>query len=138
MNLSSWPALEPIQPPIQWVPGVLSLVLKQPGREAYHWPSSTVEFNIDTLLPSPQKYALMNYLWRDNFFFTLWLYSPHWTQAPSLWGSSSHIIWHTYPVWLLWTSDQPVAEAATYTIHNKHTRRTSIPSLRLEPAISAK
>ena len=27
---------------------------------------------------------------------------------------------HTHPVGLLWTSDQLVAEAATYTTHNKH------------------
>jgi hypothetical protein len=31
-------ALEPTQPPIQWVPGVLSLGVKQPGREADHSP----------------------------------------------------------------------------------------------------
>lgn len=48
---------------------VLFLVLKRLGREAYHWPSSTAEFNIDTLLPSPQKGALMNYSGRDNAFF---------------------------------------------------------------------
>lgn len=52
--------------------GFLFLVLKRPGRESYHWPSSTVEFNIDTLLPSPQKDALMNYSGRDNAFFILY------------------------------------------------------------------
>jgi hypothetical protein len=29
-------ALGPTQPPIQWVPGVLSLEVKRPGREADH------------------------------------------------------------------------------------------------------
>jgi hypothetical protein len=29
-------ALGPIQPPIQWVPGALSLGIKRPGREADH------------------------------------------------------------------------------------------------------
>jgi len=36
-------ALGPIQPPIQWVPGVLSLGLKRPGSEADHSPPSNVK-----------------------------------------------------------------------------------------------
>jgi hypothetical protein len=39
----STPALEPIQPPIQWVPEFLSLVVKRPECEAYHSPPSTAE-----------------------------------------------------------------------------------------------
>jgi hypothetical protein len=35
--------LVPAQLPIQWIPGVLSLVVKRPGREADHSPSSCVE-----------------------------------------------------------------------------------------------
>jgi hypothetical protein len=31
-------ALEPTQPPIQWVPGALSVGVKRPGREADHIP----------------------------------------------------------------------------------------------------
>jgi hypothetical protein len=31
-------ALRPTQPPIQWVPGVLSLGVKRSGREADHAP----------------------------------------------------------------------------------------------------
>ena len=38
---------------------------------------------------------------------------------------------------LLCTSDQHVAEAATYTTHSKHKRRTSMPSVGFEPAIPA-
>jgi hypothetical protein len=36
-------ALGPIQPPIQWVPGALSLGVKRPGREADHYPPSSSE-----------------------------------------------------------------------------------------------
>jgi len=35
---------------------------------------------------------------------------------------------------LLWTSDQPVAEAATNITCNRHNRRTCIASMRFEPA----
>jgi hypothetical protein len=49
--------------------------------------------------------------------------------------SRSHTNKHTHPAELLWTSDQFAAEAATYTIHNKHIRRTSIPSAGFELAI---
>jgi hypothetical protein len=45
--------------------------------------------------------------------------------------SRSHTIRHTHTraraVGLLWTSDQHVAEAATYTTHNKHKKQTSKP-----------
>jgi hypothetical protein len=36
-------ALEPAQPPIQWVPGALSLGVEQPGREADHLAPSSAE-----------------------------------------------------------------------------------------------
>jgi hypothetical protein len=36
-------ALGPTQPPIQWVPGTLSLGVKRPGREADHSPPSSAE-----------------------------------------------------------------------------------------------
>jgi hypothetical protein len=36
-------ALGPIQPPIQWVPGALSLGVKRPGRKADHSPPSSAE-----------------------------------------------------------------------------------------------
>jgi hypothetical protein len=35
--------LGPTQPPIQWVPGALSLKVKRPGREANHLPPSSAE-----------------------------------------------------------------------------------------------
>jgi hypothetical protein len=40
---ASRPALEPTQPPIQWVPGAFSLGLKRPGREDDHSPPSSAE-----------------------------------------------------------------------------------------------
>jgi hypothetical protein len=52
--------------------------------------------------------------------------------------SRSHTIRHLpQTVGLLWTSDQLVAEAATYKTHNKQKGRTSMPSAELEPTISA-
>ena len=46
--------------------------------------------------------------------------------------------WHTRtPGRTLWTNDRLVAEAATHTVHNKHDRRTYIPSSGFEPAIPA-
>jgi hypothetical protein len=41
----SRPALGPIQPPIQWVLGALSLGVKRKGREADHLPPSSAEVN---------------------------------------------------------------------------------------------
>jgi hypothetical protein len=40
---ASRPAVGPTQPPIQWVPGTLSLRVNQPGREADHLPPSSAE-----------------------------------------------------------------------------------------------
>ena len=42
---------------------------------------------------------------------------------------------HTHPIGPLYTSDQLVAEGATYTTHNKHKIRKSMPSARFKPAI---
>jgi len=36
-------ALDPTQPPIQWIPGALSLGIKRQEREADHSPLSSVE-----------------------------------------------------------------------------------------------
>jgi hypothetical protein len=36
-------ALRPTQPPIQWVPGAISLGVKWPGREADHTPPSSTK-----------------------------------------------------------------------------------------------
>ena len=49
--------------------------------------------------------------------------------------SRSHTIRHTHPVGPLWTRDQLVAKASTYTTQNKHKRRTAMPSSEFEPLI---
>ena len=49
----------------------------------------------------------------------------------------SHTIRHTQPVGLLLMSNQLVTEATTYTTHNIHKRRTSMPSAGFETAIPA-
>jgi hypothetical protein len=49
------------------------------------------------------------------------------------WHTITYI--HTHTVGLLWTTDQPVAEATAYTTHSKRKRRTSMPSAGFKPAI---
>jgi hypothetical protein len=54
-------ALELTQPPIQWEPGALSLVVKRPGHEADHSsPSSAEVKNVWTSTSTPQ-YAFMTW-----------------------------------------------------------------------------
>jgi hypothetical protein len=51
----SRPALGPTQPPIQWVPGTLSLGVKRPAREADHSPPPSAEVkNVWSYTPTPQ------------------------------------------------------------------------------------
>jgi hypothetical protein len=47
------------QPPVQWVPGTLSLGVKRPGREADHSPPSCTEFKECLELTSTPQYAFM-------------------------------------------------------------------------------
>jgi hypothetical protein len=56
---ASRPALEPTQPPIQWVPGALSLEVKRPGLEADHSPPSSVEVKNASSYTSTPQYAFM-------------------------------------------------------------------------------
>jgi hypothetical protein len=42
-TIASRTDLGPTQPPIQWIPGVLSLGVKRPGREADHSPPPSAE-----------------------------------------------------------------------------------------------
>jgi hypothetical protein len=69
-------ALGPTQPPIQWVPGALSLGVKRPGREADHSPppSAEVKEGVDLYLHSSNtpswRGAQLKH--RDNFTFTFY------------------------------------------------------------------
>jgi hypothetical protein len=47
----SRPALEPTQPPIQWVPGALSLGVKLPEREADHSHPHSAEIKMRGAIP---------------------------------------------------------------------------------------
>jgi hypothetical protein len=67
---ASRPALGPPQPPIQWVPGPLSLGVKRPEREANHSPPSSAEIKLRGAIPplpnTPScRDAQLNH--RDNF-----------------------------------------------------------------------
>jgi hypothetical protein len=66
-------ALEPTQPPIQWVPGTLSLGIKRPGREADHSPPSSAEVKNAWSYTSTLQYVFIAWClvkYRDNFTFT--------------------------------------------------------------------
>jgi hypothetical protein len=68
------PALGSTQPPIQWVPGALSLEVKRPGRETDHSLPSSAKFkNVWNYTFTPQydfmAWCLVKH--RDNFTFYL-------------------------------------------------------------------
>jgi hypothetical protein len=69
----SRPALGLTQPPIQWIPGALSLGLKRPGREADHSPPSSAEVKNAWSYTSTPQYVFVAWCLvkhRDNFTFT--------------------------------------------------------------------
>jgi hypothetical protein len=49
----------PTQPPIQWVPGALSLVVKRPGREADHSPPSSAKVRMRGAIPPLPQFSFM-------------------------------------------------------------------------------
>jgi hypothetical protein len=109
-------ALEPTQPPIQWVWGVLSLGIKRPGREADHLPLSSVEVkNVwgYTSAPNtpPCRGAQLKH--RDNFRFTFYLTLP----------CRRRVIWLRTPPPLPWdTSAITVTSVSDY--HSINTVRS--------------
>jgi hypothetical protein len=76
-------ALGPTQPPIHWVPGALSLVVKRPGREADHSPPSSAEVEewVEIYLHSPNtpSWSDAQLKHRDNFTFT---FLTDWRNPP--------------------------------------------------------
>jgi hypothetical protein len=65
--------LGPTQPPIQWVPGALSLAVKRPVREADHSPPSSAEVKefVELYLHSPIRlHGGAQLKHRDNFTFS--------------------------------------------------------------------
>jgi len=56
---ASRPILDPTRPPIYWVPGVLPLGVKQPGREVDHSPPSSAEAKNTCRSTSTPLYVLM-------------------------------------------------------------------------------
>jgi hypothetical protein len=60
-----------------------------------------------------------------QFFFSVVQQPKSGLDCPVVEASRSHTIRHIHT--LFWTSDQLVAEAATYLTHNKHKRGTSMP-----------
>jgi hypothetical protein len=66
-------ALGPTQPPIQWVPGTVSLGVKPPRREANHSPPSSTEVKNEWSYTSTLQYIFMARClvkYKDNFTFT--------------------------------------------------------------------
>jgi hypothetical protein len=65
-------ALEPSQPPIQWIPGAFSLGIKWLGREPDHSPPSNAEVKNAWSYTSTPQYVFMAWCLvkhRDNFTF---------------------------------------------------------------------
>jgi hypothetical protein len=56
---ASRPCMGPTQPPIQWVPGVLSLGVSRPGCEADHSPPSSAEVKNAWSYNFTPQYAFM-------------------------------------------------------------------------------
>jgi hypothetical protein len=71
LNIKTKAKGELTQPPIQWVPGALSLGVKRPGREAVHSPPSSAEVNnLRGAIPPLHQYVFMAWCLvkhRDNF-----------------------------------------------------------------------
>jgi len=54
-----WPALEPTQPPIQWISEALTAGVKRPVHEADHSPPSIAEVNNAWSYTSTPQYVFM-------------------------------------------------------------------------------
>jgi hypothetical protein len=59
LSTSSRPVLGPTQPPIQWVPGALFLVVRRAGREADHSPPTSAEVKNMWIYASAPPYVFI-------------------------------------------------------------------------------
>jgi hypothetical protein len=55
-------ALGPTQPPVRWIPGVLSVGVKSAGRDADHPPASSAEVEDEWSYNSTPQYPFMAWL----------------------------------------------------------------------------
>jgi hypothetical protein len=71
MSFLSRPAVDPTQPPMQWVQGTLSLELKRPGHEADTSPPPSTEVkNAWSYTSMPQYVFMAWYLVKHKDIFT--------------------------------------------------------------------
>jgi hypothetical protein len=59
ISVDGGPVLGPVQPPIHWVQGALSLGVKRPGREAHHSPPVSVEVKNTWIYTSMPPYIFI-------------------------------------------------------------------------------
>jgi len=85
---------------------------------------------------SREKVKIWQYTGAYTFFFVVAL-QPKSGLGRLVLRILDHTKLDTHPIGLLWTKDKLDVEAATYTTHNKHNRRTSKPSTGFEPATPA-
>jgi hypothetical protein len=98
---------------------------------------------IFTILKITRRWILSRARWMQSTLPYTFFCGPTFQIDPGPpygWGfytahSKTHTHTHTHPIRLLATSIQNVSEAATYTTHNQHNKRTSMPSAGFEPAI---
>jgi hypothetical protein len=67
-------SIRPSQPPIQWIPGVLSLGVKRPGLEADNSPPSSAEVNSERNYTSTAPICLYGVEWEKSTFNLLYQY----------------------------------------------------------------
>jgi hypothetical protein len=97
------PVLGPMQPPIQWLPGALSLGIKRPGREADPSPPSSAEVKNSWNYTSTPHYAFMAWC-SVNAQVQLYLYSIKQDKKvkvchEDLLGEWKYSSTHSWPRW---------------------------------------
>jgi hypothetical protein len=90
-------ALGPTQPPIQWVPGILSLGVKRPGREADHSPPSSAEvknaWSYTSAPPIRLHSAVLSLAHGQLYRLYLHVGTGKWNLAHSIYGSMHVPYW---------------------------------------------